>query len=219
MFDRALENRRSSSFVTRTSPARPSWPELEQQYQKTIAGDDFVTFRGKELHAGTDGRRFLKRQTGLSARKPGSWPPTGGLEDREATLRRSSFDQMKPLRIEIAHEAGFANFVEYASPQSEAVQTTALPIRSSFHEAVERVVVPLMRQIQEKHKPCASKWNLSGHGTRRSTRSGRPPLVPFQGYVEQLGVGTETIFREVNPELRRTFAFLSSERAQVARSG
>ena len=65
-------------------------------------------------------------------------------------------DPRRPVRpddgscaIEVAHEAGFANFVEYAFRNRERFDYgIADSIR--FHEAVERVVVPLTREIQER---------------------------------------------------------------------
>jgi oligoendopeptidase F len=48
-------------------------------------------------------------------------------------------------------------------------------------------------------------WDLS------VDRLGRPPLKPFDD-VEKLGAGTETIFREVDPELGEQFAFMRSQK-------
>ena len=82
---------------------------------------------------------------------------------------------MKQLRIEIAHEAGFANFVEYAFRHRERFDYgVADTIR--FHEAVERVVVPLARQIQEEQRAALGvetlrPWDLSVDPL------GRPPLA------------------------------------------
>ena len=63
-----------------------------------------------------------------------------------------------------------------------------------------------MRQIQEKHRLALGVETLRPWDTAVDPL-GRPPLVPFKD-VEQLAAGTETIFRDVNPELGEQFAFL-----------
>ena len=115
---------------------------------------------------------------------------------------------MKQLRIEIAGEAGFANFVEYAFRNRERFDY-GIADSVRFHEAVEQVVVPLMRKIQEKHR-LALGVRRSGRGTRPSTRWDGPRSYRFTD-VEQLAAGTETIFRDVNPELGEQFALPAVE--------
>ena len=78
-----------------------------------------------------------------------------------------------------------------------------------FHEAVERVVVPLARRIHEEHRAAMGvetlrPWDLSVDPL------GRPPLQPFRD-VEQLAAGTETVFHDVDAELGDQFAFLRAE--------
>ena len=203
VFDRALENRRSL-FREANIPRETQLAELEQQYQKTI-GAMTVTFREPGTDARADGP--VSRRNRPAVRQE-AWELAASrrLEDRD--VLDDLFDQMIPLRIEIAHEAGFANFVEYAFRNRERFDYgIADSIR--FHEAVEHVVVPLMRQIQEKHRLALGvetlrPWDLAVDPL------GRPPLVPFKD-VDQLAAGTETIFRDVNPELGEQFAFLRAQ--------
>ena len=196
VFDRALENRRSL-FREANIPRETQLAELEQQYQKTI-GAMTVTFRGQERTL-AQMAPFLE-ETDRSVREE-AWKLAASrrLEDREAL--DDLFDQMKQLRIEIAHEAGFANFVEYAFRNRERFDY-GIADSVRFHEAVERVVVPLMRQIQEKHRLALGVDTLRPWDTAVDPL-GRPPLVPFKD-VEQLAAGTETIFRDVEPGAGRT---------------
>src|SRR5207253_740929 len=113
------------------------------------------------------------------------------------------------LGIAVAHEAGFANFVEYAFRNRERFDY-GIEDSIRFHQAVERVVVPLLRRIHQEHRAAMGvetlrPWDLSVDPL------GRPPLHPFQD-VEQLAAGTETVFHEVDAELGGQFAFLRSER-------
>jgi oligoendopeptidase F len=200
VFDRALENRRAL-FREANIPRETQLAELEQQYQK-IVGAMAVTFRGEERTL-PQMAPFLE-ETDRSVRQQ-AWELSAErrLQDREAL--DGLFDQMKKLRIEIAHEAGFADFVEFAFRNRERFDYGAADtIR--FHEAVEHVVVPLARRIQKEQQEALGlealrPWDLS------VDRLGRPPLEPFKN-VEKLASGTETIFRDVDPELGEQFAFL-----------
>jgi oligoendopeptidase F len=203
VFDRALENRRSL-FRDANIPRETQLAELEQQYQKTI-GAMTVTFRGQERTL-AQMAPFLE-ETDRAVRKE-AWELAASrrLQDREAL--DGLFDQMKQLRIEIAHEAGFANFVEYAFKNRERFDY-GIADSVRFHEAVEHVVVPLMRQIQESHRlalgvEAMRPWDGA------VDPMGRPPLVPFKD-VEQLAAGTETIFHEVDFELGDQFSFLRAQ--------
>ena len=202
VFNRALENRRAL-FREANIPRETQLAELEQQYQKKI-GAMTVTFRGEEKTL-PQMAPFLE-ETDRSVRQE-AWELSARrrLQDREAL--DDLFDQMKKLRIEIAHEAGFADFVEFAFRNRERFDYgPADTIR--FHEAVEQVVVPLAAQIQKEQRESLGvdslrPWDLS------VDRLGRPALKPFE-LVEKLAAGTESIFRDVDPELGEQFAFLRS---------
>src|SRR5262249_13480393 len=161
-----------------------------------------VTFRGQERTL-AQMAPFLE-ETDRSLRQE-AWELTANrrLEDRE-TLD-DLFDRMKQLRLEVAREAGFANFVEYAFRHRERFDY-GIEATVTFQQAVERSVVPLARQIQEEHQAALGvealrPWDLAVDPLSR------PPLRPFDD-VERLAAGTEIIFREVDPELGDQFAFL-----------
>jgi oligoendopeptidase F len=200
VFQRALENRREL-FREANIPRETQLAELEQQYQK-IMGAMTVNFHGEER---TLARMApLLEETDRTVRQE-AWElsATRRLEDRE--VLDDLFDRMKLLRIEIAHEAGFDNFVEFAFKNRERFDYT-IGDSIRFHEAVEKVVVPLSREIQERQRSMLGidalrPWDVSVDPL------GRPPLKPFDD-VEQLAAGTETIFRDVDPELGAQFSFL-----------
>ena len=109
VYDRSQSNRRDL-FRVGNIPRETELAELEQQYQKLI-GAMTVQFRGEE-------------------RTPAQISPF--LEETDRTLRREAweavakrrlqdkdgldelFDRMLNLRVEVAREAGFANYVEYS---------------------------------------------------------------------------------------------------------
>jgi oligoendopeptidase F len=202
VFNRALENRRAL-YREENIPRETRLAELEQQYQKMI-GAMTVNFQGQERTLAqmapfleeTD-RAVRQEAWELSARRR--------LEDREAL--DDLFDQMTPLRVEIARAAGFESYVEYAFRHRERFDY-GIDDAHRFHDAVEHVVVPLARKIQERQRaalgvPTLRPWDTSVDPL------GRPPLRPFED-VERLAEGTETIFREVDPDLGAQFAFMRS---------
>jgi oligoendopeptidase F len=202
VFNRSLENRRAL-FREANIPRETQLAELEQQYQK-IMGAMTVTFRDQERTLAQ--MAPVLEETDRAVRQQ-AWELIAArrLEDRE-TLD-DLFDRMKQLRIEIAREAGFANFMEYAFRHRERFDYgIAETVR--FQEAVEKVVVPLMIELQERYRAdlgveTLRPWDLAVDPL------GRPPLKPFED-VEQLAAGTETIFRDVDSDLGEQFAFLRS---------
>jgi oligoendopeptidase F len=199
---RAFENRRAL-FREANIPRETELAELQQQYQK-VTGAMTVTFRGEERTLAQ--MAPLLEETDRAVRQE-AWELSANrrLEDRE--ILDGLFDRMLRLRIEIAREAGLSSFVEYAFRDRERFDYgIAETVR--FQEAVERVVVPLMRQLHLQRRTALGAetlrpWDVSVDPL------GRPPLRPFDD-VAQLAEGAETIFRDVDEELGDQFAFLRS---------
>ncbi len=116
------------------------------------------------------------------------------LEEGDRTLRRTAweivadrrladkdgtgddlFDKMIALRVAIATEAGFSSYLDYAFRSRErfdyGVEET---IR--LHDAIEQIVVPLCREIQEER---AGRWSRDAPAVGPCGRSlGRPRSAP-----------------------------------------
>ena len=85
--------------------------------------------------------------------------------------------------------------------------TTGSPTRSQFQEAIEQVVVPLARQLQEERAQALGvetlrPWDLSVDPL------GRPPLRPVRRRRDSWPRGPRRSSRDVDPELGRQFAYL-----------
>ncbi len=200
VFDRALENRRSL-YREANIPRETELAELDQQYQKVI-GAMTVTFRGQE-RTPAQMAPFLE-ETDRSLRQ-GAWELVAArrLADRDAL--DDLFDRMIALRGEIAREAGFGSFTDYAYRARERFDY-GVAEAEAFQGAIEKVVVPLARRLQDERRatlgvPALRPWDLAVDPL------GRPPLRPF-GEVEKLAEGAEAIFRDVDPELGDQFAYL-----------
>ncbi len=200
VLDRAMENRRAL-FREANIPRETKLAELEQQYQKII-GAMTVTFRGKERTL-AQMSPFLE-ETDRAIREE-SWRLCSARRLRDRETLDDLFDRMLVLRMEIAREAGFDNYVDFAYRQRERFDY-GVPEALKFHDAIETVVVPLAKMIQEEQAEKLGLESLRPWDTAVDPL-GRPPLRPFED-VARLAEGTERIFREVDPELGAQFAYM-----------
>jgi oligoendopeptidase F len=200
VFDRAMENRRAL-YREANIPRETELAELEQQYQKTI-GAMTVTFRGEERTLSSMAPFFEETDRAL---RQEAWELVAARRLADRDTLDDLFDRMATLRQEIAHEAGFASFTDYAYRLRERFDY-GVAEATAFQDAIEAVVVPLARKLQEERRaalgvPALRPWDLSVDPL------GRPPLLPFTD-VEKLAEGAEAIFTDVDPELGGQFAYL-----------
>ena len=200
VFTRALENRREL-FREANIPRETQLAEHEQRYQE-ILGAMTVPHRGKEQTL-VEMTKVLEEVDRGERRQAWELVAQRRLADRE-TLD-DLFDQMLEPRLAIAREAGFDSFVDYSFRNRERFDY-GVADALSFHEAVERVVVPLARRIQKERKSALGyeslrPWDLLVDPLLRA------PLKPFE-QVDQLAAGTEMIFDSVDPELGAQFHYL-----------
>ena len=200
VFDRALVNRRAL-YREANIPRETELAELEQAYQKLI-GAMTVTFRGEERTPAQ--MAPLLEETDRELRET-AWRLVAGrrLADRDAL--DDLFDRMANLRGEIAKEAGFDNFVDYAFRLRERFDY-GIADTIAFHKAIETVVVPLARKIQEERRETLGLETLRPWD-QSVDPLGRPPLRPFED-VGQLAERTISIFESVDPDLGAQFQYL-----------
>ncbi len=204
VFNRALENRRAL-YREDNIPRETQLAELEQQYQKMM-GAMTVQFQGAERTLAQMAPFLEETDRGV---RQAAWELSASrrLQDRDAL--DGLFDQMMALRIEVAREAGFGSYVDFAFRQRERFDY-GIKEALQFHAAVEQAVVPLARRIQQQHQQTLGVAELRPWDTAVDAL-GRAPLRPFQD-VARLAEGAETIFREVDPELGAQFAFLRTHK-------
>ena len=202
VFDRALENRRAlyreANIVRETELA-----ELEQQYQKII-GAMTVEFRGKE-YTPAQMAPFLEETDRAVRQEAWELVARRRLQDRERL--DDLFDRMRDLRVEIAKEAGFTGYTDYAYRSRERFDY-GVKEAEAFQSAIERIVVPLARRLHDERRKALRidklrPWDLSVDPL------GRPPLR-ITADPEVFAAGTQTIFEDVDPELGSQFAYLRS---------
>jgi oligoendopeptidase F len=185
-------------FREENVPLQTEEAKLDQQYQK-ICGAMTVEYNGREQtlqqmarYQQEPDRRVRQEAWELSARR--RLADRGPIDD--------IFDQMIRLRTQIAQNAGFDNFRDYQFKAYERFDYTPADCYA-FHEAIERVVVPVYREIQQQRRRQLGieqlrPWDLS------VDPKGRPPLRPFNE-IGELSAKCRTIFARVDPVLGEQF--------------
>ena len=197
VFNRSVRNRvelyREENVALEVEEAK-----LEQKHHK-ISGAMTVEYEGKEQTLqqlaryleGTD--RCIRRQTWELGTKR-------RLQDAEAL--EDIFDELLGLRHRMARNAGLADYRAYAFRAKERFDYTPEDC-ITFHEAIEKACVPLVRDFQEKRQAALGleelrPWDLS------VDVKGRPPLAPFETIGELIDK-CAAVFERVDPELGEQF--------------
>ncbi len=193
VFDRDVKNHvelfRPENVVLETEEAK-----LCQQYQK-LSGSLTVNFRGEEKTLVQMGRYLEEPDRSL---RQEVWELIAKRRLQEAEKFDDILDQQIRLRHQIAQNAGFGNFRDYAFRRLGRFDYTPGDCEN-FHASVERHLMPVVRELQaersthlklEKLRP----WDLA------VDPSNRPPLRPFT-QVDQMVLRTQKIFSRLDGEL------------------
>jgi len=197
VFDRDVKNHvtlfRPENVALETEDAK-----LCQQYQKLI-GAQTVTFRGEEKTLVQMGRYLEEPDRAL---RQEAWELVASRRLVDVDKCEEIFDQLIRLRTQIARNAGFENYRDYAHRQKSRFDYTPENC-FQFHDAVEMEIMPAVREIQasrrrqlklEKLRP----WDLAVDPLNR------PPLKPF-AEVGEMVARTQKIFNHLDAELAAGF--------------
>jgi oligoendopeptidase F len=197
VLDRDTENY-VKLFRPENVPLETEEAKLSQQYQK-LSGSLTVQFRGEEKTL-IQMSRYLEEPD--RALRQESWELVSKRRLEEAERFDTIFDQLIQLRQQIARNAGFDNYRDYAFRKLGRFDyTPADCIR--FHEAVEAEVMPVVQSLQEDRRRKLSlerlrPWDLAVDPLNR------PPLRPFEE-VGQMLTHTQEIFDRLDGELAEGF--------------
>ncbi|MGC8839867.1 MAG: M3 family oligoendopeptidase [Candidatus Sumerlaeaceae bacterium] len=175
--------------------------KLSQRYQK-LYGEMTAVLDGKELTLPQ--LHKLLEEPARDLRRS-AWCAAVGRQLRAREEIETLFDEMIRLRTQIARNAGYANFLEFQFANLGRFDYTPQHC-VAFHEAIEKHIVPLVRQLRQHRRKRMglarlAPWDLAADPL------GRPPLRPFET-VDQLIEGTNAIFRAVHPFFEQQFAVL-----------
>jgi len=171
---------------------------LSQQYQK-LSGSLTVHFRGEEKTLVQMGRYLEEPDRPL---RQEAWELVANRRLQEADKFDDILDQQIKLRSQIASQAGFGNYRDYAFRRLGRFDYTPEDC-AKFHEAVEKEIVPIMRELQAQRRAQLKldklrPWDLSVDPLNR------PPLKPF-GQIDEMVSRTQKIFNRLDGELAGGF--------------
>jgi oligoendopeptidase F len=172
--------------------------KLCQQYHK-LCGSLTVQFRGEEQTLTRMGRHLEETDRAL---RQEAWELITNRRLQEAEKFEDIFEQMLSLREQMARNAGFSNYLEYAFKRLGRFDyTPADCVR--FHEAVESEFMPVLRGLQADRREklglaALRPWDLGVDPLNR------PPLRPFEE-VEQMVANTQRIFDQLDGWLAGSF--------------
>jgi len=179
-------------------PLETEEAKLGQQYQK-LSGSLTVQFRGEEKTLVQMGRYLEETDRAL---RQEAWELVANRRLQEAEKFETNFDELLKLREKIATNAGFPNYLQYAFRARGRFDYTPEDC-VKFHTAIEKEVMPVLRQLQSERKqklglPSLRPWDLAVDPTNQ------PPLRPFE-QVAKMVSGTQQIFDKLDRDLADGF--------------
>ncbi len=196
-FDRDVKNHvelfRPENVSLETEEAK-----LCQQYQK-LSGALTVNFRGEEKTLVQMGRYLEEPDRAL---RQEAWELVAKRRLQEADKFDDILDAQIKLRQQIAENAGFKNYRDYAFRRMGRFDYTPEDC-AQFHDAVEKHVMPLVRELQAARRTqlkleTLRPWDLAVDPLNR------PPLKPF-AQVGQMVLRTQNVFDKLDGELASGF--------------
>jgi oligoendopeptidase F len=197
VFDRDVKNHvelfRPENVALETEEAK-----LSQQYQKLI-GAQTVNFRGEEKTLVQMGRYLEEPDRAL---RQEAWELVTKRRLQDADKCEEIFDELIKLRTQIAKNAGFENYRDFAFRQKARFDYTPENC-FQFHDAVEKEIMPAVREIQNERKRQLKleklrPWDLAVDPQNRA------PLKPF-GEVGEMVSRTQNIFNRLDIGLATDF--------------
>src|SRR4051812_17733469 len=190
-------------FRPENVPLETEEAKLGQQYQK-LYGSLTVQFKGQEKTL-AQMAPFLEEPN--RAVRQEAWELVANRRLQELDKFEELFDQMVKLREQIARNAGFPNYRDYAFRKMGRFDYTPADCER-FHEAVEKEVIPVVRALQAERKrqmglAALKPWDLAVDPLNR------PALRPFTE-VEQMIRRSQKIFDQLDRELAGGFERMRS---------
>ena len=189
-------------FREENVPLETEEAKLSQQYQK-LSGSLTVNFRGEEKTLVQMGRYLEEPDRAL---REEAWTLVAKCRLQEVEKFEEIFDQLVRIREQIAKNAGFSNYRDYAFRARARFDYTAKDCYD-FHNAIEREVMPLVRNLQTKRRedlqlPALRPWDLA------VDPQNQPPLRPFD-QVETMVDRTQQIFDKLDGDLSKGFRLMN----------
>ena len=192
-------------FRQENVPLQTEEAKLGQQYQK-LTGSLTVQFRGEEKTLVQMGRYLEEPDRAI---RQEAWELVARRRLREVEKFEDIFEKLVKLREQIARNAGFKSYLEYAFKDMRRFDYTPADCLK-FHDAIEKEIMPLNRALQAKRRKELGleklrPWDLAVDPFNR------PPLRPFEK-VDDMVAKTQKIFERIDHELAQGFNTMQTMR-------
>lgn len=167
---------------------------LSQKYDQ-IAGAMNVRFDGEEKTLPQMSRYQELTDRGV---REAAWRAVASRRLADVGALNEVFDAMVGLRHRVAVNAGFADYSGYVFREKRRFDYSERDCRA-FHEACERVVVPMLRRVNEERRRLLGVDRLRPWDLAVDVR-GRGPLRPFVDGRE-LQTKSVEVMRRLDPRL------------------
>ncbi len=180
-------------------PLEVELSKLSQTYQK-LNGAMTVDFEG-ETRTLQQMALYLEKEDRKVREE--AWTLVGQRRLQDRDTLEDIFDEMLKLRGKIAKNAGYDNFRDYMFDAMMRFDYSPADCEA-FHNAVEKYIVPIAREIQKKRKAdmkldTLRPWDLAVDSL------GRAPLRPFTN-TQDLSKGVRHIFEKISKDVSSVFS-------------
>ena len=172
VYDRAVKTD-VELFVDKNVPLQTKVDLLSQQYQ-ALCGAMTVTFEGKEQTLPQMGKYLLETDRTLRER---AWRAAAERRLADKDKLEEIFESMFELRNQMAHNAGYSNFMDYQFKAYHRFDYTPRDCKK-YHETVEKLIVPLNGKIYRSTSRGNGVAVLAAMG-HRSRYAGTKTFAPF----------------------------------------
>jgi len=187
-----------SLFRAENIPLQTEETKLAQQYEE-LCGAMTVTFHGEEKTLPQMGK-YLE-DTDRATREQ-AWRLVADRRYQDHQKINDLFDQLVKIRHQMALNAGFANYLEYAFARKHRFDYTPEHCRQ-FHQGAEQVCVPVYRDLNRERKAALNVGELRPWDLAVDIK-GRGPLRPFEK-ADDLIEKTSRLFHRMDPSLGTMF--------------
>ena len=175
---------------------------------QTINGAMTVEFNGNEYTL-PEMRRFL--ESNERAIREGAWKAVSDRRMQDEERLSEIFDELIVIRSKIARNAGFDTYTDYMFRAMERFDYTKEDCLE-FHDAIEAVCVPLMREINSQRVVSLDldflmPWDVNEKTGVGPDLQGRAPLKPFDN-VGEMVEKLSTLFHNMSKDLGEKFDML-----------
>jgi len=175
-----------------------------QKYQK-ITGAMSVQYKG-ETKTMQQMNPYL--QTPNRAEREEAWHLLTERRLQDADALDAAFDKLFSLRIQIAKNSGYENYLDYIFKAKHRFDYTPQHCRD-FHESIEKILLPLQREILQNRAKKMGLDKLRPWDTSCDPE-GRPALKPFNNGAELISK-CGNLFNRLEPQWKDWYGILERE--------